>query len=47
MKIIPMSKEELRKFLVVYQGLCTNNTFIGEEGIKDFIKRVGCVQYDP
>ena len=47
MKIIPMSKEELRKFLVVYQGLYTNNTFIGEEGIKDFIKRVGCVQYDP
>ena len=47
MKVITMSKEELRKFLVVYQGLYTNNTFIGEEGIKDFIKRVGCVQYDP
>lgn len=41
MKVITMSKEELRKFLVVYQGLYTNNTFIGEEGIKDFIKRVG------
>ncbi|GAA0822123.1 hypothetical protein [Clostridium tertium] len=47
MKVINMSKEELRKFLVVYQGLYTNNTFIGEEGIKDFIKRVGCIQYDP
>ncbi|WP_243249522.1 crosslink repair DNA glycosylase YcaQ family protein [Clostridium sp. D46t1_190503_E9] len=47
MKAITISKEDLRKFLVVYQGLYTTNTFIGEEGIKDFIKRVGCVQYDP
>lgn len=47
MQIISMSKEDLRKFLVVYQGLYTKNTFIGEDGIKDFIKRVGCVQYDP
>lgn len=44
---IIMSKEELRKFLVVYQGLYTNNTFIGEDGIKKFIERVGCIQYDP
>lgn len=47
MQTISMSKEDLRKFLVVYQGLYTKNTFIGEDGIKDFIKRVGCVQYDP
>jgi uncharacterized protein len=47
MQAVTISKEELRKFLVVYQGLYTNNTFIGEEGIKEFIKRVGCIQYDP
>ena len=47
MEIVVMSKEELRKFLVLYQGLYVNNTFIAEEGIKNFIRRVGCVQYDP
>ncbi len=47
MQIFIMSKAELRKFLVLYQGLYTNNTFIGEEGIKKFIERVGCIQYDP
>lgn len=47
MEIIIMSKEELRKFLVLYQGLYVNNTFAYKEGIKDFIKRVGCIQYDP
>ncbi len=47
MEIIIMSKDELRKFLVLYQGLYVNNTFVCEAGIKDFIKRVGCIQYDP
>lgn len=47
MQVINISKEELRRFLVVYQGLYTNNIFIGEEGIKKFIERVGCIQYDP
>ncbi|MCF0149428.1 MAG: winged helix-turn-helix domain-containing protein [Clostridium sp.] len=47
MEIIMLSKEELRKFLVLYQGLYVNNTFANKEGIKDFIKRVGCIQYDP
>lgn len=47
MEIIIMSKEELRKFLVLYQGLYVNNTFIAEEGIKKFIRRIGCIQYDP
>lgn len=45
-KII-ISREELRKFLVIYQGLHSPKTFSGEAGIKNFIKRVGCIQYDP
>jgi len=42
-----MSKGELRKFLVMYQGLSSPKSFDGEEGIKNFINRVGCIQYDP
>lgn len=47
MKKITMSKGELRKFLVMYQGLSSPKSFDGEEGIKNFINRVGCIQYDP
>lgn len=47
MKKINMTKEELRKFLVVYQGLHGTKLFSGENGIKKFVSRVGCIQYDP
>lgn len=47
MKKITMSKGELRKFLVMYQGLSSPKSFDGEEVIKSFINRVGCIQYDP
>lgn len=47
MKKIDMTKEELRKFLVVYQGLHGTKPFNGEKGIQEFISRVGCIQYDP
>lgn len=42
-----ISKEQLRKFLVIYQGLYYPKTFKGYAGIKEFVKRVGCLQYDP
>jgi len=47
MEKIYLSKEQLRKFLIIYQGLHYPKTFEGYSGIKDFVKRVGCVQYDP
>jgi uncharacterized protein len=47
MQNINLSKEQLRKFLVTYQGLCTSKLFEGYSGIRNFVKRVGCVQYDP
>jgi len=47
MEIIKLSKEEMRRFLVTYQGLCAGKQFAGKEGVLEFIKRVGCVQYDP
>ncbi len=41
-----ITKEEARKFLVKYHGF-DKNTFNGIDGIIDFIKKVGCIQYDP
>ena len=47
MEKINLSKEQLRKFLIIYQGLHSEKPFKGYKGIKDFVKRVGCLQYDP
>jgi uncharacterized protein YcaQ len=47
MEKICISKEQLRRFLVIYQGLQYPKTFNGYSGIKEFVKRVGCLQYDP
>lgn len=44
---IKISKDDLQRFLITYQGLGDFNRFKGQEGIKSFFKRVGCVQYDP
>jgi uncharacterized protein YcaQ len=43
---INLSKKQLRKFLIIYQGLYTPKPFQGCDGIKEYIKRVGCIQYD-
>ena len=47
MEKLYISKDEMRKFLVIYQGLYTNKQFVGKEGILDYFKRVGCIQFDP
>lgn len=47
MEKIYLSKEQLRKFLIIYQGLQNPKIFKRYEGIKEFVKRVGCLQYDP
>lgn len=47
MEKIYLSKEQLRKFLIIYQGLHYPKPFKGYTGIKEFVRRVGCVQYDP
>lgn len=47
MRNIRMSITELRRFLISYHGLSHPKTFTGEKGIMEYIKRVGCIQYDP
>ncbi|MDF2519415.1 MAG: hypothetical protein K0R84_43 [Clostridia bacterium] len=42
-----ISKAEARRFLIDYQGLNSSKAFSGEKGVLDYIKRVGCIQYDP
>lgn len=47
MEQMKISIEEARRFLVRYHGLDDANIFSGEQGILNYIKRVGCIQYDP
>lgn len=47
MKTIRITNSEARRFLVTYHGLDNTNVFSGEQGIVEYIKRVGCIQYDP
>ncbi|WBW98212.1 winged helix-turn-helix domain-containing protein [Oceanirhabdus sp. W0125-5] len=47
MNEMKITKAEAREFLVNYHGLGSTSTFEGEEGILKYMKRVGCIQYDP
>lgn len=42
-----ITKEQARQFLVLYHGLTGDYQYKGKEGILDFIKTVGSIQYDP
>ena len=47
METIHLTKEELKAFLIRYQGLSFPNEFEGEEGIIQLFERLGSIQYDP
>lgn len=40
------TKQQIRRYLVSYQHLCDNRT-IENEDIVEYIRKVGCIQYDP
>lgn len=47
MEEIILTKKQARQFLLVKHGLIGNYKFIGKQGIMEFVKQVGCVQFDP
>jgi hypothetical protein len=44
---VKVSKEDACSFLVRYQNLTGPQSLSGVEGILEYIKKVGCIQYDP
>jgi len=42
-----ISKEDARSFLVNYQHLTPARSLLGVAGVLEYIKKVGCIQYDP
>ncbi|XEC92634.1 winged helix-turn-helix domain-containing protein [Paenibacillus tarimensis] len=47
MRTETFTNQEARRFLLSYHGLGEIPIFSGKEGVMDFIRRAGCIQYDP
>jgi len=47
MTAISITKSQARRFLLFYHGLSGRFRFRGKEGVLSYIKRVGCIQFDP
>jgi len=45
--VINISKEQARKYMLLKQGIYGKYQFEGETGVWDYIKQVGCIQFDP
>ncbi|MDE5951002.1 MAG: winged helix DNA-binding domain-containing protein, partial [Acetatifactor sp.] len=44
---IYLTKKEARKFILYKQGLLGEHRFKGKDGVLDFIRQAGCIQFDP
>lgn len=44
---ITLTKEQARRFILLKQGLLGDYQFTGKQGVVDFIRQAGCIQYDP
>lgn len=47
MSSVIVSKEQARDFLLSYHGMIGKRQFYGKDGIVEYIKKVGCIQFDP
>lgn len=47
MSEIYLTKSEARRFMLSKQGLYGSYRFTGKEGVLDFIRQAGCIQFDP
>ena len=39
--------EEARRFILGKQGLLGSHRFVGKEGVLQYVRQAGCIQYDP
>ena len=45
--MITLTNRQARQFILLKQGLLGEHKFIGKEGILDFVRQAGCIQFDP
>lgn len=44
---LTLTKNQARRFLLLKHGLLGSHRFTGKQGVLDFIRQVGCIQFDP
>lgn len=44
---VTLTNKQARQFLLLKHGLIGGYQFSGKQGVLDFIRRAGCIQYDP
>jgi len=47
MKTLKLTQKQAHRFILSHQGLSPPYSYDGKEGILDFIRHVGCIQFDP
>ncbi len=47
MDAITLTKKQARQFILIKQGLLGEYRFSGKEGVLEFVRQAGCVQFDP
>ena len=47
METVKLTREQARRFLLRRHGLLGGYQFEGKRGILEFVKQVGCIQFDP
>lgn len=45
--MIKLTNHQARQFMLLKHGLLGEYKFIGKQGILDFVRQTGCIQYDP
>lgn len=45
--MIKLTNQQARKFVLLKHGLLGEYKFIGKEGVLDFVRQAGCLQFDP
>ncbi|WP_223837250.1 hypothetical protein [Paenibacillus oceani] len=45
--MIQLTNRQARQFLLLKHGLLDEYQFTGKQGVSDFVRQVGCIQYDP
>lgn len=45
--MMSITNSQARQFLLLKHGLIGEYKFVGKQGVIDFIRQTGCIQYDP
>jgi uncharacterized protein YcaQ len=45
--MITITNREARQFMLLKHGLLGEYKFVGKQGVLNYVRQTGCIQYDP